>query len=74
MIQTSFTVKIFTLKLNNILMNDTAIIDSIPNFVDLPSLNNIGFKSLYNDSDSIHSKNIYIQALLHAVCFIRDGL
>ena len=34
----------------------TAIIDSISNFVDLPSLNHVGFKSLYDDSDSIHSK------------------
>ena len=43
-------------------MNDTAIIDSIPNFVDLPSLNHVGFKSLDNDSDFMHSKNIYIKA------------
>ena len=39
----------------HILISKMAIIDSVPNFVDLPSLNHSGFNSLYNDSDSIHS-------------------
>ena len=40
---------IFKIIYTQVLISKMAIIDSVPNFVDLPSLNHVGFESLYND-------------------------